>query len=619
MTDSQRPTTDPTGPNGPSAQLSPDSETTAVPVPTTTIESPASPPKSRQGRVRAFAAMGLIGLVVASTAVATLVLTSSSTTSTVLGYVPAESVAYGELRLDLPGDQRQNVAEFLSHFPGFADQAALDTKLDEVLDRLVSEASDGKQTFSKDIKPWFYGQLAFAVGPLPAMTGDDPQAAAKDARGLLLASIKDEALARSWFTSTLQEAGITGTTDTYNGTELTTFSGPAKLPTDAAFALDAGKVAIVGDVTSVKAAIDTNGSSAVATSEPVKAAQSAMPGDDLGFMFIDVKSMMAATTEAAGAAASAVPEAFLAMVPDYVAGRLRVEGDAVRFDAINPHTDSAPGPDTNHTNGVAAFAPPTTIALHAGNDVGATITDWIELLEQEPSLAEAYQQIEQAVGMLGGFDGLVGWMGDTGVVVDPAGDAIEGGIVSIPTDAAQARQLFTTLRSFLALGGAQAGITVTDETYNGQTITVVDLGSLRDLAGLAGALGGAAVPADPSSLPDDPIRLAYVVTDEVVAIGSSPDFIKRVLDAGAGASLADDARFKGLVDRVGAQHSGLTFLDVAALRGHVEAMMASTASAAERAEYEESVKPFLTPFDALLAANAVADGLDQQHTVVTVK
>jgi hypothetical protein len=47
--------------------------------------------------------------------------------------------------------------------------------------------------------------------------------------------------------------------------------------------------------------------------------------------------------------------------------------------------------------------------------------------------------------------------------------------------------------------------------------------------------------------------------------------------------------------------------------------MASTASAAERAEYEESVKPFLTPFDALLAANAVADGLDQQHTVVTVK
>ena len=128
-----------------------------------------------------------------------------------LGYVPPGSVAYGELRLDLPGDQRQNVAAFLSKFPGFADQAALDTTLDEVLDRLVSDASDGKQTFTKDIKPWFDGQLGFASGALPAMTGADPEAVAKDAHGLLLASIKDEALARSWFAATLQDAGVTGT------------------------------------------------------------------------------------------------------------------------------------------------------------------------------------------------------------------------------------------------------------------------------------------------------------------------------------------------------------------------------------------------------------------------
>jgi hypothetical protein len=298
---------------------------------------------------------------------------------------------------------------------------------------------------------------------------------------------------------------------------------------------------------------------------------------------------------------------------------VRVEGDALEFDAISPHQDGRPGPDENRANGVASFAPPSTIALVAANDLGETLNEWTTLFRSDPALADAFKEIDQAAGILGGLDKLLGWLGDSGVVVAANGADVEGGIVAVPADPAAAKQLFTTLRSFLALGGSQAGITVTDETYNGQTITVVDLGSLRDLAGLAGALGGAAVPADPSSLPDDPIRLAYVVTDEVVAIGSSPDFIKRVLDAGAGASLADDARFKGLVDRVGAQHSGLTFLDVAALRGHVEAMMASTASAAERAEYEESVKPFLTPFDALLAANAVADGLDQQHTVVTVK
>ena len=48
---------------------------------------------------------------------------ASSSTSTVLGYVPANTIVYGEVRLDLPGDQRRAVGEFLSKFPGFADQA----------------------------------------------------------------------------------------------------------------------------------------------------------------------------------------------------------------------------------------------------------------------------------------------------------------------------------------------------------------------------------------------------------------------------------------------------------------------------------------------------------------
>ena len=121
-------------------------------------------------------------------------LTGSSPTSTVAGYVPADSVAYGELRLDLPGDQRQEVGEFLSKFPGFADQAALETKLDEVLDRLLSESTDGKQTYSRDIKPWFDGELAFAMGPLPP--GAAANAATDAPRAVVLLSIKDEALAR---------------------------------------------------------------------------------------------------------------------------------------------------------------------------------------------------------------------------------------------------------------------------------------------------------------------------------------------------------------------------------------------------------------------------------------
>ncbi len=140
-------------------------------------------------------------LVLGATLAVAALLTGSTSQATVLQYVPADSVVYGELRLDLPGDQRQAAGEFLSKFPGFADQAALDTKLDEALDQLVGEASDGKQTFTQDIKPWFDGEFAFAVGPLPkdALSGES-SAAAADARALILLSVKDQAAASAWFT-----------------------------------------------------------------------------------------------------------------------------------------------------------------------------------------------------------------------------------------------------------------------------------------------------------------------------------------------------------------------------------------------------------------------------------
>jgi hypothetical protein len=218
--------------------------------------------------------------------------------------------------------------------------------------------------------------------------------------------------------------------------------------------------------------------------------------------------------------------------------------------------------------------------------------------------------------MLGGLDAVLGWLGDSGIVVAKDGDGVEGGIVSIPADAARGRQLLTTIRSFLQLGGGQGGVTVTDEDYNGQTITVIDLGDVGDLAGMAGALGG--VPVQPSGLPNARVKIAYVANEQVVAIGSSAEFIKHVLDAGAGASLADDGRFKALLGRVDAEHSGVGFVDLTAIRGLVEGSM-SGASADEKAKYDLEVKPFLSPFDALIATGAVGGATDQMHTVITVK
>jgi hypothetical protein len=609
MTDFERPTSDPT-PGQP--------ETTSVPVATQPIAAAeASSTAAKPSRTRWFVAAGAIVLVILATTLITLSLTASAPSSVVLGYVPADSTMYGEARLDLPGDQRQKLGQFLSKFPGFADQAALETKLDEVLDRLTSESSAGKQHYTTDIKPWFDGQLGFSMGQLPEMSGTDPTANAKAVRALLLVSTKDEALARAWFSKIFAEAGSTSTTESYQGTELTLFSDPGEPGLQAGFATVGGKVAIVGDVTSLKAAIDTKGSSGLAKAPGFAAAESALKGDEVGFMYIDMKSLMDASVKMSQSFASAPPvsDALLAMVPEWVAVRLRVEGDALVLDSAADHVEGL-SPAQNHPNGVAAFAPPSTVALVSGNDYGATLKKLFAIYRAEPATAEAFKQIDQAAGLVGGLDAAVGWMGDSGIVVAKSGETVEGGIVSIPADAAAGQQLLTQLRTLIQLGGQQAGITIRDETYNGKTITIVDAGSFKDLAAMAGAMGG--LPADSGVLPEGRAEIAFVATDQVVVIGSSPDFVKHVLDAGAGASLADDARYQGLLARVEANHTALNFVDVSAIRQLIEGAMTG-ASAADRAEYEESIKPFLVPFDAVIASGAVGGGADQGRTVITVK
>ena len=136
------------------------------PVPASPVLPPAKAPR-RGGRVRWAVSLAVVAVVVLASAAVAALVTGQSSTSTVLGYVPADTTVYAEVRLDLPGDQRAATGEFLSKFPGFADQAALDSKLDEVLDQVVKDATNDEQSYTADIKPWFDGELAFSVGPLP--------------------------------------------------------------------------------------------------------------------------------------------------------------------------------------------------------------------------------------------------------------------------------------------------------------------------------------------------------------------------------------------------------------------------------------------------------------------
>ena len=124
---------------------------------------------AKRSRVRWAAAIAIVALWSSSrSAAAAFMLTGASPDATVLGYVPADSVVYGEVRLDLPGDQRAGRRRVPEQLPGLRRPG-----------RPRHQARRGRSTGSSPTRPTTSrpsprtsspGSTArspFAVGPLP--------------------------------------------------------------------------------------------------------------------------------------------------------------------------------------------------------------------------------------------------------------------------------------------------------------------------------------------------------------------------------------------------------------------------------------------------------------------
>jgi hypothetical protein len=254
--------------------------------------------------------------------------------------------------------------------------------------------------------------------------------------------------------------------------------------------------------------------------------------------------------------------------------------------------------------------PATSVAAIVGNDYGKTLMGGLDLYRSEPSLKPVADQIDQALGVLGGTDAALGWIGDTAIVVNVADDTPEGGVVILPTDPAKAKSFFTSIKSLVALGGAQAGATVREESYNGTTITIIDVGDIAALTSQAGLPPGV-------TLPGGKVEIAFATTDDLVVIGSGPAFVKHVLDTTTATSLGGDDRYRSLVSRAGTG-SSVVFVDIAAIRSHIEQAL-PTLDPKAAADYENNIKPYLTPLDALIGSGSVDNDLTHSTFIITVK
>jgi hypothetical protein len=543
-----------------------------------------------------LALVGVLIVAVASFLIVSLV-GGRPATSTAMGYMPANTFTYEEVRLDLPGDQRQKLASFLKPFPGFADQTAIEPKLDDLLDRIVKAASKDRQTWTNDIKPWFGGQVAIGAG-LPdsasALTGVMGGAN----NSLVVVTITDRAKAIAWLTSIPGSAPLNRST--YGDADLFL---PAANGGGFAAAIN-DKVMLAGTVVAVKAAIDSGGHGGLEQNDDVKAALATLDKDYVVFgvvrirAYADAALRLLAVSQPGVLDKTQLDETVLALVPAWQATTARFENDALVGSSVGPSW--AIGYDTaNRPSDVLGHVPAKTLFYADVHDVGPTLTAVLGKFRALDETKPAFAQFDRALSVLGGADAVYGWWGDTAIVVSSLADGtIGGGLVIHPRDAALADRLMTTLIGFAALGGGSAGITTRTEDHNGTKITVLDLSAMPGMS-------SAVFP--PGYKPE----FAWATNANVTDKGYGRSFVAAVLDAGPGNSLAHDARFKGLLGRVGADNIGVAFVDLAGIRGLLEPLVQPLVPADKWSYYVKEIQPYLKPIDAIVGTNHKDGSLDR--------
>ncbi|HEY7131553.1 MAG TPA: DUF3352 domain-containing protein [Candidatus Limnocylindrales bacterium] len=568
--------------------------------------------RGRAGLRWLVAILGVVVVIGASAVVVSLA-AGRPTPSIAMGYMPADTGTYSEARLDLPGDQRQKLGSFLAHaVPGFDDQSQLDTKLNDVLDRITRAATNDKQAWTTDIAPWFGGQVAIGMrlpdGKATGAASTSTPGMGGAADGLAVVTISDRTRAITWLQSLGKE--ITANHTTYNGADLYRAADSATNGSAAIAVTD--KVILAGLETTVKAAVDTNGKSGFAENEDVKAALASIEQENVGFSLIRTKAYVQGAVDMLGSLhgqgldPTKIGETVVGMLPAWQTSSLRFENDALAVASTSPAWNI--GYETaNRKSALLGHTPANTVLYGEVHDVGQGLDALLAKFRALPEAKPAFDAVDQALALLGGKEGVYGWWGDVALAVSPVGDdTIGGGILIQPKDPEAARRFMTTLTADLQLAGASTGIAIRTEDHNGTKVTVADFSAV------AGA-GAKDLP------PGYKAEIAWAANDSVAVIGYGRDFVNAVLDAGPGNSLGDDARFQGLLGRVGAENISLGYLDVAGIRTLVEPLLRAEATPEKWAEYEKEYKPYLDHYDALIGAVRKDGSLDRGSVQLTVR
>jgi hypothetical protein len=554
---------------------------------------PVSPPRGAS-RMRWFLAFGIVGLAVAVT-IGAFALLGAPATPAALRYIPDDAVAVVEIRMDLPGDQMENLGDLLAHFPGFADQSTLTDKIDEAMQQLVAGAGSGGDTdYRTDVKPWLNGPLfagAFAPDGNLSTEGSDEMVVSATTNGAVDCVAAFD--------------GQTVTHETYQGLDLS-LSGDARF----ACVVD-GRQALVGTPAQVKRAIDAKAAgTGMDKSARYAAARAALGGDRLASVYVDGEALAGL---APTASAMPVPglDALAGQVPDWIMAGIRAESDALVIDTVAaPVPASTAGPSllpmpAGHASVLAGVVPADSLLFVEAQGAGVAIQNLFTQLGQIPDAAPALQMLEG----LGGASELAGWIQDAGISVAIRDTKPQVAILLVGADEASTTSRVTSLRSLLglmAVGGD--GVTIEETTVNGVAVTTA---TITDISAL---VPPGSVPGMEDLTGAGPFTFSIAGRGNTLLLAVGAGAMASVLNVAAGAGLGDDATFKA----AGARGLSNSPMSVYVAAGASVELMKGFLSPAELEKFRTEAAPYLEPLDAVLITTSMGSDANRSRIVVTV-
>ena len=466
--------------------------------------------------------VSLLG-VAAVAVVAGYLLLFSAAVDRAAAMAPSNTAFYVNVYLQPSTGQQMNLSELIGRLPGFADDASLDEKVDQVVQNLLSGTG---VDYREQVKPWLGNQIALAGWP-----GDDGVA---EAQPVVIAEVKDPEAARAAVADLVATGGGAFDAETHEGVEI-------QVSTGGAYAF-VGEMLVIGpDAAVIRPVIDAHGGAeSLADRADFRETMDALEPDHLAAMFLD----LAAVGEASGASDQ------LAGVT--TAGAVVVaERDGLRLSGNAPYDRDQADPSAQ-----AGFAlggePSSLVDWMPGDTIAEVVVFGLrQTLEDAEAALGSTPEGEEVGGMLDTVRTLAAF--GLGIDLDDDvlplfdrevalaisgidGDLPTGQLLLRPSDPEAAGTALDRIASGLGAIGA------TRETVSSGSIEVTVL-----------------------SLPDTG-EVAYTVVDGIVILGLSAEDVAAAVEAHAeGSSLGASDRYTRTFEVAGTRAGNEGFVDIGAV------------------------------------------------------